>query len=137
MRYDPTTASTLDADAPGPAIELGLDRDRTAPSIARAWISRRFAADIDGIKLSIARLLVSELVTNALVHGQGAIVLRARLEPGQLFAEVMDEGDGFSWTAPTHDPERTRGWGLALVAGQSDRWGIHQGPASVWFEMSV
>ena len=71
------------------------------------------------------------------MHGRGTIILRARLDDGHLLAEVIDEGDGFEWSAPEADPERVGGWGLTVVAGGSDRWGIREGANHVWFELNL
>lgn len=116
---------------------LGLPRDRTAPRAARAWLGREFGADLGDGTLATAKLLVSEIVTNAVVHGEGEIVLRARLDQGRLFAEVTDQGHGFTWTVPDSDRERTQGWGLMLVAGEANRWGVDGVTTHVWFELNA
>jgi anti-sigma regulatory factor (Ser/Thr protein kinase) len=87
--------------------------------------------------LDTAKLLVSELVTNALLHGHGAIAVRARLRQDRLFVEITDEGRGFSWTTPEQDRDRRNGWGLLLVDTESDRWGMHEDHTRVWFELAV
>jgi anti-sigma regulatory factor (Ser/Thr protein kinase) len=121
----------------GRAGQTQLSRDPGAPKVARDWVDRHFGTELSDDKLAIAQLLVSELVTNALMHGRGAIVLRAQLEDGRLRAEVIDEGDGFDWSEPKPDPDRVRGWGLSVVAGGSDRWGIREGANHVWFELNL
>ena len=40
-------------------------------------------------------VVVSELVTNALRHGAGGVRLVLRVEPGQVFVAVHDEGRSF------------------------------------------
>jgi anti-sigma regulatory factor (Ser/Thr protein kinase) len=45
--------------------------------------------------LADAEVLVSELVTNALVHGGGRIVLRACLDEDRLLVEVIDQHSQF------------------------------------------
>jgi anti-sigma regulatory factor (Ser/Thr protein kinase) len=116
---------------------LGLSRDPSAPGTARAWLGTLFGADLGDGMLATAKLLVSEIVTNAVLHGQGEIVLRVRLDQGRLFAEVTDQGHGFTWTIPEPDLERTAGWGLMLVARQADRWGVDGVPTNVWFELNA
>ncbi|MEU8482264.1 ATP-binding protein [Streptomyces sp. NPDC048641] len=73
-----------------------------------------------------ARLVVSELVTNAIRHGSGAVKLRVRYSNRQLRVEVTDGSD----TAP----ERRRagandvsGRGLFLVSALAQRWGVIDG----------
>jgi anti-sigma regulatory factor (Ser/Thr protein kinase) len=123
--------------APGQPGEVELTRDSRAPRTAREWVGDHFGSALGEDKLAIAKLLVSELVTNALVHGQGTIVLRARLDRGRLVAEVIDQGHGFEWSHPEADLEQVRGWGLVVVAGGSDRWGIREGANHVWFELNL
>ncbi|MGI8714506.1 MAG: ATP-binding protein [Solirubrobacteraceae bacterium] len=125
------------SDPLSPSHTLPLPRDRIAPATARDWVSRRFGADLDEERLAVTTLLVGELVTNAFLHGQGTIVLRARLDPDQLFAEVIDEGHGFAWTRPARDLNRANGWGLIVLDSIAERWGIEQGTTHVWFELDL
>ena len=80
-----------------------------------------------------ARLLTSELVTNALQHGTGTIQLRVRCSPDQVLVEVFDEGK-----AEPHllalEPERT-GKGLHIVEELAHQWGVthYSNAKSVWF----
>jgi anti-sigma regulatory factor (Ser/Thr protein kinase) len=131
------SSSTGEPDHRDRSGVLGLSRDPTAPRTARAWLGREFGADLGDGTLATAKLLVSEIVTNAVVHGEGEIVLRARLDQGRLFAEVIDQGHGFTWTAPEPDRGRSNGWGLMLVAGEADRWGVDGVPTHVWFELNA
>ena len=39
--------------------------------------------------------MVSELVTNAVIHGHGAITLKLRVDGDDVYGEVVDEGGGF------------------------------------------
>lgn len=68
----------------------------------RSWC----AVGIDGALLAEAEVLVSELVTRALVHGGGRIILRACLDQDQLLVEVIDQHPQFKrelWRIPTRD----------------------------------
>jgi len=60
-------------------LTVELPRDRTAPRRARQVVEEHAAA-LTGERLDAARLLVSELVTNALMHGSGAITLAISAE---------------------------------------------------------
>ena len=91
-------------------------------------------------RLRDVRLLVSELVTNAVRHanlGAGdAILLVIDVGGGALRVEVHDPGGGFVPTAPAPDPARASGWGLYLVAELADRWGVDSDETTlVWFEL--
>src|SRR5204863_1301862 len=86
------------------------------------------------------RLLVSELVTNAVRHGgadeAGVVSLRLLLEPLRIRVEVTDMGPGFDLNVPTTRDEG--GWGLVFVDRLADRWGIeHDGATKVWFEIDL
>jgi anti-sigma regulatory factor (Ser/Thr protein kinase) len=85
--------------------------------------------------LDRSKLLVSELVTNAVVHGQGKITLRADIDEDRLRAEVIDEGSGFERVVRDHTLDHLGGWGLTLVETESSRWGVHEGTTHVWFEV--
>jgi anti-sigma regulatory factor (Ser/Thr protein kinase) len=86
------------------------------------------------------RLLVSELVTNAVRHADlaagDAIELVIEVAEGMLRVEVHDPGGGFVPSAPSPDPARPSGWGLYLVAELADRWGVDSDDRTrVWFEL--
>jgi anti-sigma regulatory factor (Ser/Thr protein kinase) len=86
------------------------------------------------------RLLVSELVTNAVRHAGleagDRIRLVVDLADEALRVEVHDPGGGFVPSDPEPDPERPSGWGLFLVAELADRWGVDSDEATlVWFEL--
>jgi anti-anti-sigma factor len=86
------------------------------------------------------RLLVSELVTNAVRHANLAtgdvIRLVVDLADHALRVEVHDPGGGFEPKVPEPDPSRPSGWGLYLVSELSDRWGVDSSDETlVWFEL--
>jgi anti-sigma regulatory factor (Ser/Thr protein kinase) len=91
--------------------------------------------------LGDVRLLVSELVTNALRHAgldeNDRIELAVGVTDSAVRVEVTDHGRGFDPEAIPTDPEVAQGWGLYLVATLSDRWGAesHDGSTRVWFEL--
>lgn len=119
-----------------PSFEIALPRDVGAPGIARGQLARWFGAALAGRMLDTARLLTSELVTNAVLHGRGRIRLRAELSEDRLLVEVFDDGDGFNWKPRGPDGEPgPGGWGLFLVEADSSRWGVGQEPTHVWFEL--
>jgi DNA-binding response OmpR family regulator/anti-sigma regulatory factor (Ser/Thr protein kinase) len=83
-------------------------------------------------------LLVSELVTNAVIHGRPPIELRLRSSGGQIVLEVRDCATYLPRRLrPT--PEDEHGRGLQLVALIADRWGTRPTPdgKSVWCVLSL
>jgi anti-sigma regulatory factor (Ser/Thr protein kinase) len=95
---------------------------------------------LSGGRARDVRLLVSELVTNAVRHANLAdgdvILLVIELADSTLRVEVHDPGGGFIPSAPSPDPARPSGWGLYLVAELADRWGVDSDDQTlVWFEL--
>jgi anti-sigma regulatory factor (Ser/Thr protein kinase) len=95
-----------------------------------------FAADLDPRELEDARLLTSELVTNAVVHGRGGIELIALLDDARLTIEVTDHGEGFERTIHRGDLNPLGGNGLNIVDALASRWGIDDGSSHVWVELA-
>ena len=89
------------------------------------------------------RLLVSELVTNALRHADRAgtwVLFSAAVAGGVVRVEVCDAGSGFDATAPAvPTADQSSGWGLYLVDRIADRWGLDRGEGRfcVWFEIAL
>jgi anti-sigma regulatory factor (Ser/Thr protein kinase) len=123
------------ADVTGETFEKELPRTRGSPVLARRSLAHWFAGDVDSNEVRTAELLVSELVTNAVMHGHGKIILRAHLDQDRLLVEVIDEGGGFERTVRHGDFDSIGGRGLAIVDAEASRWGIHEGTTHVWFEL--
>ena len=120
-------------------FEFELPRDVDAPAVARRLLADWFAPVLGEGTVAAARLLVSELVTNAVRHGRGKITLRARLSEDRLGVEVVDEGTGFDREVRERDFDRigAGGWGLSIVDTESARWGVGEGTSRVWFELGL
>jgi anti-sigma regulatory factor (Ser/Thr protein kinase) len=116
------------------ALFLNLDRERSAPSAARQAIEHRFA-DLGFDRMADLALVVSELVTNAVVHGRGAITLKLQHDGDVVRGEVIDEGAGFEQEIRDSGPNDLGGRALLIVEALSSRWGIHEGTTHVWFEL--
>ncbi|MGB0097895.1 MAG: ATP-binding protein [Solirubrobacteraceae bacterium] len=116
-------------------IEVELPRDPSAAMRARHLVAEAFAVKLESDELDRATLMVSELVNNALLHGNGVITLRMALDEDRLLVEVSDEGSGFERVIRQRAFEQLGGWGLGLVDAQASRWGVHEGTTHVWFEI--
>jgi anti-sigma regulatory factor (Ser/Thr protein kinase) len=104
---------------------------------AREAVSEATAGRIDSATLQTARLLVSELVTNGILHGAGDQPLLVEIETGDfgLRINVTDSGQTFTLRRAA-GPDESGGWGLFLVDELADRWGIvRNGNTCVWFEL--
>ena len=90
------------------------------------------------------RLLVSELVTNSVLHGGAGpddrVQVHVERPDNRTRVEVCDNGHG--WTkmmrSTSLDSEQPPGgWGLMLVGALADRWGVRAGKRTcVWFELN-
>jgi anti-sigma regulatory factor (Ser/Thr protein kinase) len=121
---------------------------RLDPQALSARRARRFVAEtlqswtlsgpVDENLVDVATLLVSELVTNAVVHAgsPALLVVRPSERPGCVRVEVCDQ-DAEPPIVHAFDPDATDGRGLALVAALADRWGVQPTAVgkSVWFEL--
>lgn len=116
-------------------VEVELPRDRGAGARARRLLEDMAGGTLDACELARAKLVVSELVNNAVLHGQGAITFKADLDEDRLHVEVIDEGSGFEREVREHDAEHLGGRGLSLVDSEASRWGVHEGTTHVWFEI--
>ena len=116
-------------------LALTLPPDTSAPGLARAATKRHLAGNVDPERLSELTLVISELVSNAAVHGRGQIVLRLQGDDKVIRGEVIDQGAGFEREVRARGPEDITGRGLFLVDTLTSRWGIHEGTTHVWFEL--
>jgi anti-sigma regulatory factor (Ser/Thr protein kinase) len=85
-----------------------------------------------------AMLLVSEVVTNAIVHGSGRAVLDAYLGPSALRVGVADESPALPEVRHDEALLTESGRGMLLVEQLAARWGVEPTPAGgkrVWFEL--
>ncbi|MGW7067538.1 SpoIIE family protein phosphatase [Streptomyces sp. NPDC054855] len=154
-------ASTQPGHQPGPpaVVCTSLPGNPMAPAAARRFVR---AALADWVELSVpaaagvtdrladdAVLLVSELVTNAVVHAGTTVELVCRLDEAglgencdTLVIEVSDHHPARavrSEPAPQQPGMPEYGRGLQLVATLSDSWGItyRTGTKAVWARLPV
>ena len=131
LRYEPASV------APEHHVRRRLPPDPASPGAAR-----RFAADVlaqwggDELADTVA-LLVSELVTNAVLHTAADVELCLCLELELLRVEVVDES-GRPPERREADDEATSGRGLFIVDALADAWGVEPRGAgkAVWFELA-
>ena len=115
---------------------VAIDRDLTAPAAARRAVEA-FGASLDPSVVPDVKLLVSELISNAVKYGRdGQVQLILRSEgPGHVHVEVVDQGVGFVPAARDRPRTEPGGWGLHMVEALTERWGVREGSTHVWFEI--
>jgi anti-sigma regulatory factor (Ser/Thr protein kinase) len=69
-------------------------------------------------------LVVTELVTNAVLHARSAPILTVAVGPSAIRVEVFDDGPGTPRLRPLGDEPVTSGRGLALVDMVAESWGV-------------
>ena len=114
-------------------LDADVESARTARSFARETLRSW------GVEESVddALLVVSELVSNAVVHAHSTCELRLGLSPAIVRVEVVDAGGGTPDPLP---PSRTRphGRGLTLIDAVASAWGVDPqiaGGKVVWAEI--
>ena len=116
------------------AVHLHLARTADAVAIARDAVNA-FRSSLTAQRLDDLRLVISELVTNAVVHGNGrTIEVRLTADGPVVSGEVVDDGDGFPLPPPP-TLDAPGGRGLAIVGALTRQWGVERGSTHVWFEL--
>jgi anti-sigma regulatory factor (Ser/Thr protein kinase) len=104
-----------------------LSTEYSSVAEARHWVEAdsQLAGRSSG-QLASLLVVVSELVTNAIMHGRAPISVALGVERDRAHVEVWDAGEASPAPADTvRDPfEGTGGWGLELVSRLSDDWGV-------------
>jgi anti-sigma regulatory factor (Ser/Thr protein kinase) len=129
----------IDRDRADRELSARFDRGPTAAAAARHALVA-LEERVDPGVLEDIRLLVSELVTNAVRHAQtpngGEVALEVAIDPPRLRVEVADPGTGFDPRPRDDEMTRPGGWGLFLVDRVADRWGVVRDRMNcVWFEI--
>jgi len=138
----PTSSDYDEGTGLSAPLELALERGVQAPAIARAAISG-LCEDLrlDGPVRQTLVLLISEVVSNAVLHSSGPaeapITVMANVTPDVVRIAVTDAGEGF--TPAGRDPARVEGgYGLYLLEKAASRWGVEAtSPTTVWFELPL
>ncbi|MGH2978393.1 MAG: ATP-binding protein [Solirubrobacterales bacterium] len=119
-------------------LSRSFTADRGAPRAARHALDELNGPIDPDVKDDI-RLLVSEVVTNSVIHAQpehpGEVVLDVWASGDVVRVAVRDRGPGFVAAERPQGGERS-GWGLMMVDRLAARWGVElEGGTEVWFEL--
>lgn len=116
------------------AVELRLAPHPTAPRAARDFVSRTFLDWGMARSIPTACLVVSELVTNAMVHARTHLTVHVSSADRRLRLAVRDASSDRPRLQRPH-PGRTQGRGLQIVDSLSRAWGVlptRDGGKVVW-----
>jgi DNA-binding NarL/FixJ family response regulator len=116
-----------------------FEQDAQTPRAARRFVSQILTGwdDEEGDLTDTVTLLVSELVTNAVLHAGSDVEVTVRLTDTAARIEVTDtSADPLNPRDAASDEDSGRG--LALVGSLARRWGVRPAPGggkTVWFEV--
>ncbi len=118
-----------------------LAHDVDAPRVGRRFVTSVLAGwGIAHSCVERAQLLVSEIVSNAVLHGGGPVTLRViEVESGSTVRVEVDDHGGGQPQMRHAAPEDLSGRGLRLVDELARGWGSSKvgGGTSVWFEVQA
>jgi anti-sigma regulatory factor (Ser/Thr protein kinase) len=122
--------------------EWSLPRDPASCEQARDLVSSAASSAGSPEELEDLLLLVSELVSNAIRHGEsfddGTILLRVDVGRDLVRLAVADAGRRFDWVSRVHPRGEVGGYGLDLIDHLSSSWGTStDGVKAVWCEIAM
>ena len=112
---------------------LSLAPEARSVSEARRWVGQQLA----GPAAEVAALLVSELVTNAVLHTGTPVEVGVDLVSGGIRIEVADSSPVLP-SAKNYSPDAGTGRGLLLVDALASSWGVVPSTTGkvVWFTLT-
>lgn len=130
-------AGVLDAISGALSATARFDQDLASGRAARRFMAETLNQWELGDLLDSVNLLVTELVTNAIVHAESDAEVAVVLTPSTLRVEVGDRGGGEAAPRDAADFD-TSGRGMALVDAMASSWGATPRPDGgkvIWFEL--
>jgi anti-sigma regulatory factor (Ser/Thr protein kinase) len=144
MPEAPTTIPAAHATFRGAVNSILIAGGKGAPARARRHLLAQLDAGVCSSRAADAALLVSELVTNSVVHAQvgpdRAILLELTTLPHHVRIAVIDPGSHQEPRILASDPDAPGGCGLRLVHHLSSAWGVVSnaaGTTRVWCDLPL
>jgi anti-sigma regulatory factor (Ser/Thr protein kinase) len=125
------------------SISMRIPGGDDAPTRARRSVRAQLKGHIPATKATDAALLVSELVTNSVVHAnvgpRRALTVELTTLDDRVRIAVTDPGSRLRPRVLPPDPETPGGLGLVLVDELCETWGVWQdlGLTCVWCELPL
>ncbi len=111
-------------------LGIPLPREPTAGALARRLVVDRLSPVCTSEEIDDAKTIVSELVNNAYLHGEGPMYLYLRILNRRARIGVIDDGEGADLTVrPGH--------GLQIVQTIASAWGVYEGATHVWADLAI
>jgi anti-sigma regulatory factor (Ser/Thr protein kinase) len=103
---------------------------------ARSFLRQVLPEEAEPDLTDVILLLVTELVTNAVIHARTPVHVQVELDGPRVRIDVQDDAPTPPVRRPA-TPESLSGRGLLLLDRLADRWGFEPGPSgkTVWFEV--
>jgi anti-sigma regulatory factor (Ser/Thr protein kinase) len=121
-----------------PPAQMRLPNSARAPATARAFLRRAACSTHQTHVFDEAELLVSELATNAVLHGAPPITVRVECDGSDGLRVSVTDGNPQPPIAQEAGRDSASGRGIRLVDAISDHWGVHPRPGEgkeVWFQL--
>jgi anti-sigma regulatory factor (Ser/Thr protein kinase) len=121
-----------------PPAQIRLPNSSQAPATARAFLRDAACSTHQAQVFDEAELLVSELATNAVLHGAPPITVRVECHGSDGLRVSVTDGNPQPPIRQEPGSEDGSGRGIRLVDVISDRWGVHPRPGEgkeVWFQL--
>ena len=128
-------------ERPSPVVGWPVARRVTTTfpaAVGSVALARQFIRELEigPAVMPTVELLVSELVTNAVVHGTGEVGLSVRLAE-KIRVAVADKSPQRPRLAPSVGEPGPHGYGIFLVELLAEAWGVESTATgkAVWFEV--
>ncbi|MGH8957639.1 MAG: ATP-binding protein [Acidimicrobiia bacterium] len=125
---------TLEKEPPS-SLERSFPPESRSASAARKFVLGAGWSDDDDVNLRLATV-VSEIVTNAILHARTAFLVTVLTTGETIRVAVRDKSADLPIRRLYHDLQPT-GRGLQIIEALADRWGVAKEPEgkTVWFEL--
>ncbi|WP_330340149.1 ATP-binding protein [Streptomyces sp. NBC_00557] len=114
--------------------------ERNVPLARREVVHkvRTWGVPMDNETADAIRLVASELITNAVVHGEGPVTVALYHRPGRLVIDVLDGNSSApQLSCPQDDDENGRGLALVDLLASRCAWEPSEGGKRVWAEITL
>ena len=119
-------------------LSVDLPPEPASATRARTLARERLEMSCSRDTLETVALLVTELVTNAILHARTPLLLTLESRPGHVRICVEDRSNDQP-AVRSYESDAVTGRGLALVEQLASTWGVDTTPSGkvVWCEVPV